>query len=87
MKCPAGEIIARPNPSRLALHCRRIRILDLSQSREATRYVARAEKLGHDALEAERASVPEYDFAFLWFSRLLAVWMTEPKHAAPAARG
>jgi hypothetical protein len=25
-------------------------------------------------------------FLFLWFSWLLAVWMTEPKHAAPAAR-
>jgi uncharacterized membrane protein len=26
-------------------------------------------------------------FLFLWFSWLLAVWMTEPKRAAPAARG
>jgi chaperonin GroEL (HSP60 family) len=25
--------------------------------------------------------------AFLWVSWLLAVWMTEPKRAAPAARG
>lgn len=26
-------------------------------------------------------------FLFLWFSWLLAVWMTEPKRAVPAARG
>jgi hypothetical protein len=26
-------------------------------------------------------------FLFLWFSWLLAVWMTEPKRDAPAARG
>jgi hypothetical protein len=26
-------------------------------------------------------------FLFLWFSWLLAVWMTKPKRAAPAARG
>ena len=26
-------------------------------------------------------------FLFLWVSWLLAVWMTEPKRAAPAARG
>ena len=26
-------------------------------------------------------------FLFLWFSWLLAVWMTEPKRAAPVARG
>jgi hypothetical protein len=25
-------------------------------------------------------------FLFLWVSWLLAVWMTEPKHAAPASR-
>jgi hypothetical protein len=25
-------------------------------------------------------------FLFLWFAWLLAVWMTEPKRAAPAAR-
>ena len=25
-------------------------------------------------------------FLFLWLSWVLAVWMTEPKHAAPAAR-
>src|SRR5262249_3932209 len=50
---------------RLALHRRRIRVLELEPVLRPAGAVARAEPLRHDALEAHLAGVPEYALAIV----------------------
>ena len=45
----------------LALHSRRLQVLELEPIASAAGYVARAEPLRHDALKAHRAGVTEYN--------------------------
>src|SRR5258705_12265039 len=58
-------LLPTPILARLALHCWRVRVLELEPIRRAPGAVGRAEPLRYDAFEAHLAGVPEYALAIV----------------------